>query len=285
MTSRRVFITGASSGFGLGTTRALAERGHHVVATMRGVDGKNADVAGSLRADAEEHDWSVEVLELDVTHDDQVEAAVEAALDAFDGIDVLINNAGVGSFGIQEAYPVEQVQALFDVNVFGVLRVNRAVLPHMRAQGHGHVIYLSSGLGRFILPFIGPYCATKFAVEALAEAGHYELRGEGIDTTIVEPGGYGTSFGQNMMGPADEERMAGYEEGLAAFQKMVEVFQTRGESDFGDPQEIVDALVELVESEPGDRPLRVTRGAEGVPAINEATAEVQKEVLAWMEFE
>lgn len=284
--SRSIFITGCSSGFGNGAARALAGRGHTVFATMRGVDGKNAEAAGSLRGAANEEGWDLHVLELDVTDEGQVEAAVGQALETAGRLDVLVNNAGVGSFGVQEAYPVDQVRGLFDINVFGVLRLNRAVLPHMRERGRGHLIYLSSGLGRFVFPFVGPYAATKFAVEALAEVGHYELRREGIDTTIVQPGAFGTDFSANMIPPEEPEVGESYREAPRMMEEMGALFARRGEEgEFGDPQEVVDALVRLAESEPGDRPLRVPVQADAAAAVNQVSAEVQKGVLEWMQVE
>ena len=170
---------------------------------------------------------------------------------------------------------MEQVQQVFDVNVFGVMRVNRAVLPHMRNRGSGHLIYVSSGLGRFVIPFVGPYTGTKFALEAMAEAASYELRGEGIDTTIVEPGAFGTPFGANMIQPKEAERLESYGPTQDMYAAMAKGFQER---EYQDPQEVVDVLVELSESSSGDRPLRVPVGADSKMAstpINETQAQIQ----------
>jgi NAD(P)-dependent dehydrogenase (short-subunit alcohol dehydrogenase family) len=273
--ARSVFITGSSSGFGFDTALDLAQRGHTVFATMRGTEGKNAQAASDLRSKAEENGWDLHVLEVDVTDETSVNAAVEAAVSKAGHLDVVINNAGVGVFGVQESFAVEQVQHVFDVNVFGVMRVNRAALPHMRSRGSGHVIYVSSGLGRFVIPFVGPYAGTKFALEAMAEASSYELRGEGIDTTIVEPGAFGTPFGANMIQPKDADRLESYGPTQAMFAAMAKGFQDR---EYQDPQEVVDVLVELSESSPGDRPLRVPVGADSKMAstpINETQAQVQ----------
>lgn len=283
---RSILITGASSGFGRGVAEGLAAAGHHVFATMRGIEGKNAGAASELRAKASEHGWQLHVLELDVTDEASVQAAVDQAMEHAGRIDVLINNAGVGNFGLQEAYSIELVQRLFDVNVFGVLRMNRAVLPHMRAAGSGHVIYVSSGLGRFLIPFTGPYNGTKYALEALAETASYELRGEGVDTTIVQPGAYGTDFSGNMIPADDEARTGSYTVGLQKLEAMGALFASRGEAgEFGDAQEVVDAMVALAQAAPEDRPLRITMGTEGVDEINAAHDELQKMALAWVEFE
>lgn len=282
---RSVFITGSSSGFGFDTALQLAERGHTVFATMRGVDGKNAEAASALRSKADEAGWDLHVLDVDVTDETSVQSAVDAAVEKAGRIDVLVNNAGVGTFGLQEAFAVEQVQQVFDVNVFGVMRVNRAALPHMRKQGSGHVIYVSSGLGRFVFPFVGPYAGTKFALEAMAEAGSYELKGEGIDSTIVQPGAFGTTFGTNMMQAAEGHRLEEYGPAQEMFAAMAKGFQ---ELDYADPQEVVDVLVGLAESQPGDRPLRVPVGADASMAatpINEAQAQSQAAVMSHFGFD
>ena len=283
--SRSILITGASAGFGRDTALALAARGHTVFATMRGVDGKNSVVAGDLRRQAEEHGWSLHVVELDVTDEGSVRAAVDYALAESGGLDVVLNNAGVGTFGVQEAFAVEQVHQVFDVNVFGVMRVNRAVLPHMRERGQGHIIYVSSGLGRFVFPFVGPYAGTKWALEAMAEAAAYELVEEGIDTTIVQPGAFGTTFGANMIPAKEGERLETYGPTRAKAAAMAEAFATlEGQ----DPQMVVDALVGLVESERGERPLRLPVGADVTPVVtplNAAQAEAQVAIMATFGFD
>jgi NAD(P)-dependent dehydrogenase (short-subunit alcohol dehydrogenase family) len=279
--SRNVFITGASSGFGWDTSVSLAQRGHTVFAAMRGVNDKNADAAQRLRREAEANAWNLHVLEMDVTDESAVEAAVSQAIETAGHLDVVINNAGVGTFGAQEAFPVEQVQDVFDVNVFGVLRVNRAALPHMRSRGKGHIIYVSSGLGRFVFPFVGPYAGTKFALEGLAEAASYELKTEGIDTTIVQPGAFGTTFGANMLQPRDGDRLATYGDSVKGmFSAMAKGFAER---EYQDPQEVVNVLVELAESDPGNRPLRVPVGADSKMAcepINQAQAQSPEAIMA-----
>lgn len=282
---RNIFITGASSGFGRDTALALAARGHTVFATMRGVEGKNSDTATDLRRQAEANGWDLKVLEVDVTDESSVEAAVNQAVAAAGYLDVVINNAGVGTFGVQEAFPIEQVQQVFDVNVFGVMRVNRAVLPHMRRRGSGHLIYISSGLGRFVFPFVGPYAGTKFALEAIAEAASYELKGEGIDTTIVQPGAFGTTFGANMIPAREMERLETYGPGREMFMKMAEAFSTR---EGQDPQIAVDKLVALAESHPDARPLRAPVG-EDVTAVctemNEVQAQATSQIMAHFGFD
>lgn len=280
--SKSVLITGASSGFGRDAALELAGRGHTVFATMRGVNGKNAEAAQALEASASENGWALHVLELDVTDEASVNAAVASAIGTAGQVDVLVNNAGVGNFGIQETFTIEQIQSIFDVNVFGVLRANRAVLPHMRERGSGQIIYISSGLGRILFPFVGPYASTKFALEALAEASSHELKPIGVETMIIEPGAYGTSFGAKMMQGADPARMENYGPVKEMFGGMAEAFANMAA---GDPQEIVDALVSAIEAGKGENPLRLCVGNDvkpAVDAINGVSAQVQQQVLTNM---
>jgi NAD(P)-dependent dehydrogenase (short-subunit alcohol dehydrogenase family) len=278
-----ILITGASSGFGFAASKALAERGHTVFASMREMTTKNYQKAGELATWAEAENHRLRVLEIDVTDDASVERGVAQVIEEAGTIDVLLNNAGVGSWGIQEAFLPEQVQRLFDVNVVGMLRLNRAVLPHMRKAGSGYVVYVSSGLGRIQIPFLGPYTATKHAVEVIAETGSYELAPQGIETTILQPGAYGTDFLGNSVHARDLARLDDQPAVKKMFEGFSAAFEARARAgELGDPREIVDAIVELVEAAPGTRPLRKTVGADvqqGVQAINEVCAGVQNHVL------
>ena len=286
--SKKVFITGASAGFGYGTAKALAEKGHKVYATMRGVNGKNAAKAAELTSWAADGGYDLTVHELDVTDEASVNAAVAQAIEA-GGVDVIINNAGVGFGGVQEAGTLDQVQALFDVNVFGVLRVNRAILPYFRARGAGRIVYVSSGLGRFVLPFFGPYNATKFALEALAETADFELAPLGITSTVVQPGGYGTSFFENVSIAEDQARMGEYGPVLETFNAFMGSFEARAKAgEMPDPSEVVVVLVVSVEDADAELPLRrpvgqETAGATG--AINEVCAQVQGQLYSAMGLE
>jgi NAD(P)-dependent dehydrogenase (short-subunit alcohol dehydrogenase family) len=282
--SKKVLITGASSGFGLGAAKALAAKGHTVFASMRDVAGKNAARAAELRELATSGGHALEVVELDVTNDESVARGVAQVIAKAGAIDVLINNAGVGTWGLQEAFTPEQVRDLFDINVVGPLRLNRAVLPHMRKAGGGYVVYVSSGLGRIQFPFLGPYTASKHAIEAIAESGSYELAPQGIDTTILQPGAYGTSFLGNSILPKDAALLDEQPKVKAMFQAFASGFEERARSGhLGDPQEIVDAMVELVALPKGQRPLRKTVGADvqgPVGAINATCDQVQSQLLA-----
>ncbi|MEO1712114.1 MAG: SDR family NAD(P)-dependent oxidoreductase, partial [Bacteroidota bacterium] len=201
---QRVLITGASGGFGTLISKQLLADGHTVIASMRGVQGKNQAKAAELQ------EAGAHVVEIDVTDQSSVDSGIAQAMEQAGGIDVVVNNAGVGVLGLQENFTPEDWQRLFDINVFGVQRVNRAVLPHMRERGSGLLLHVSSLLGRISMPFYGPYNATKWALEAMAENYRVELSGFGVDSCLVEPGGYPTSFMTGLMQPSDKDRNASY---------------------------------------------------------------------------
>jgi NAD(P)-dependent dehydrogenase (short-subunit alcohol dehydrogenase family) len=185
---KTVLITGASSGIGKATAEVFARNEWNVVATMRKLhtDRGLANSSGLL------------VTRLDVQDRDSIGQAIEAGLAKFGRIDVLVNNAGYGQYGLFEAIPREKVQEQFDVNVFGVMDVTRAILPHFRRNRAGVIINVSSGAGIFTLPMISLYCASKFALEGFSEALAYELASQNIVVKIVEPHGgvTGTSFNE-----------------------------------------------------------------------------------------
>src|SRR6266498_2353191 len=154
-------VTGCSSGFGELIAKTLATDGHHVYATMRGVQSRNATAADTLRHWAREQDLTLDVLELDVTDDASVQTAVARVLASADGIDVVVNNAGASAIGPLEAFSIEQMASLLDLNVLGPMRVNQAVLPTMRARQSGLIVWITSTLGRVLPGRAGLYPATK----------------------------------------------------------------------------------------------------------------------------
>lgn len=182
-----VLITGCSSGFGKATALHFAARGWNVVATMRSL----ASPTGF------EHIENVLAARLDVQDTASIDTAIAAGIARFGRIDALVNNAGFGLFGVFEATPPAKVREQFDVNVFGLMDVTRAMLPHFRANGAGTILNVTSGGGVFALPMISLYCASKFAVEGFSEALSYELAAVGIKVKLIEPGGVvTTNFGQ-----------------------------------------------------------------------------------------
>lgn len=248
---KNVFITGANGGFGRLTTSSLLAAGHTVVATMRNIDTRNLAAANELRA------AGARVVELDVTDDGSVDAAMADAVEFAGSIDVVINNAGVGSIGLLETFTPADWQTIFDINVFGVQRVNRAALPHMRAQGSGLLVVVSSVVGRMALPYFGPYNAAKFAVEGLAETYRSELSVLGIETCVVEPGAFATNFIDGLMQSSDRSRDTSYGDMVHAPRNLVESFEgAMASNPAQDPQNVADAIVALVDTPAGERRFR-----------------------------
>jgi NAD(P)-dependent dehydrogenase (short-subunit alcohol dehydrogenase family) len=272
-----VIITGASSGFGRLTAETLAWKNYRVFATMRDAAGRNARAAGELRALAKRESLFLQVIEMDVNSEASVESAVATAVHQCRRVDVLINNAAYGMLGLAESYTLEQAQRIFDTNFLGAVRTNRAVLPHMRRQRSGLLIHVSSGGGRVAIPGMALYCATKFALEAFAETYRYELASQGIDSVILEPGAYPTGIAGKLEAGQDAQRNASY----GALNSTPEKILAAVNASRADPQEIADAMVKIIETPAGQRPLRyrVGPGAGGVQRINALTDEVQAQML------
>lgn len=276
----RVLVTGASSGFGKLTVETLARAGHRVFAGMRAPEGRNAGAAAELSAKAP---GSIEIVDLDVTDDRSAEAAGARVEERAGALDVLVNNAGVAALGITEAFTTEQARALFDVNVLGVHRMNRAALPLLRRAGGGLVVHLSSTLGRYVMPFLGLYTASKFAVEALAEAYRYELAPLGIEVVLVQPGTFPTRMLATLEPPADTARLDGYggQNELLAGMSAGLAASMQGPA-APDPQAVADAVLRVVSAPPGERPARTVvdpQGGAHVEELNRRAAEVQAQVF------
>lgn len=189
--SKIVLITGCSTGIGRDLAQRLTQSGYSVAATARKVETLD-DLQAGLK------------LPLDVTRPDSINAAVENVLQQFGRIDVLVNNAGYALRGAVEELPDDQVQKMFDVNVHGVMRMVRAVVPHMRRQKSGRIVNISSIAGKLATPANGTYSATKFALEALSDALRIELAPFGIDVVLIEPGSIKTRFAHTAQTLAQE---------------------------------------------------------------------------------
>jgi len=272
-----VLITGSSTGFGRLFAETLVRKGHTVYATMRDPRGRNAKNASGIRALAEKDSLPIYVLELDVTDDASVERAVDAVVAKAGRIDVAINNAGYFLSGLEEAVTTEQAQRLMDTNFLGPVRVNRAVIPHMRRQRSGVLMHISSGAGRLVLPSAGFYCASKFALEALAEAYHYELAAQGIESVIVEPGAYETPVFGNTVRAADEARTNTY----GAVKEVPARINAALSSSAGNAQEVADAVLRIIETPAGEKQLRysVSSRNSGVDEINALSKRLQANML------
>ncbi len=272
-----VLITGSSSGFGRLFAETLARKGHTVFATMRDPGGRNAKNASEIRGLAEKESLAIHILEMDVTDDASVERAVETAVAKAGRVDVAINNAGYVLSGLAETVTSEQARRQIDTNFLGPVRVNRAVLPHMRRQRSGVLMHISSGAGRVVLPSFGFYCASKFALEALAESYRYELAAQGIESVIVEPGQYETAIFGNIVTGSDEARTNTY----GAVKEIPAKVNAALSSTAANAQEVADAVLRIVETPAGERQLRyfVSPQNFGVDEINALTKQVQGSVL------
>lgn len=258
---RTVFITGASSGIGKATAKHFEKKGWNVVATMRRpVDGKD------LESD------SILVAKLDVQDSKSIIDAVTAAKTKFGSIDVLINNAGYGAYGPLEATPMENLRRQFDVNVFGLVEVTKAILPIMRKQKSGTIINISSIGGRIVFPFGTLYHGSKWAVEGISEALSFEVKLFGGRVKIVEPGGVNTDFSGRSFSFSNDENLVEYQPLVQAFTHAMETMDTSGNQE---PEGVAEVIWEAANDE-SDR-LRYISG-EGAKATLNSRYELNKEV-------
>lgn len=226
--TKTILITGASSGIGKATARLFAERGWNVVATMRNPEDA-ADLAGD----------NVLIARLDLLDTPSIAAAVAAGVARFGTIDVLLNNAGFGAYGPLEATPMETIRKQMEVNFFGLIEATKAVLPTMRAQKSGTIINISSIGGRMAYPLGTLYHSSKWAVEGLSEALHYEARLFGVQVKIVEPGGVKTDFGGRSFVFTTDPELAEYQPMVDAMTAMMETMDTSAHQE---PEEVAEVI-------------------------------------------
>jgi len=255
-----IVITGASSGFGALTARALADAGHTVYAGMRAIATRNAKAAQDAAAYAADHRVDLRPIELDVGSQDSVDRAVAQIIETHQRLDVVVHNAGHMVLGPSEAFTPEQVAALFDVNTLGTQRLNRAALPQLRRQGHGLVVWVSSSSVKGgTPPYLGPYFAAKAAMDSLAVSYAGELARFGVETTIVVPGAFtsGTNHFQNAGHPADTDVAKAYDAHYAGLPQQVGAALAKLEPADADVAEVARAIVAAVDAPYGQRPYRV----------------------------
>lgn len=260
MNHKNILITGASSGFGQLMAVSLVEKGYKVWASMRDLKGKNSAKAETLRGQIQNKSGLLELLELDVASMKSVEKAIEQIRTADGKLDIIVNNAGVGSMALLEDFTEDMLKNLFEVNVNGVFRVTKAGLSMMKDQKDGLVVNISSGLGRVCLPTFTYYNASKWALEALVQSWRYEFSPLGIDCVLVEPGAFPTTDFMDNMGAFSVDassKAAEYGELFnmhANFQAMVA--QQIEDGTVNNPQMVADAVVKLIETPKGQRPFR-----------------------------
>ncbi len=256
--TQTILITGASSGIGKETAKLFADRGWNVIATMRTPE-KEEDLTGKD---------NILVTRLDVTDAASIEAAVAAGMDKFNKIDVLMNNAGYGAYGPLEAFPMDRVRRQFDTNVIGLLETTKALLPHMRANRSGTVVNISSIGGQMTFPLGTLYHGTKFAVEGISEALHYELEAAGVKVKLIEPGMIVTEFGGRSFDFVNDEEMTEYQPVVQA------LFAAWGSEEMrsraSPPSVVADVIWASVTD--GTNTLRYRAGADAVELLNSRKA-------------
>jgi NAD(P)-dependent dehydrogenase (short-subunit alcohol dehydrogenase family) len=271
-----ILVTGAGTGIGKLSALALAEAGHVVYASMRDVEGRNRGRADELRAISAQRGNALMPLELDVLSQDSADAAAATIVREQGRIDVVMQNAGHLVVGPSEAFTPEEMMKVFDTNLFGAQRVNRAVLPYMRKQESGLVLWISSTTtkGGFP-PFMGPYGAAKAAMDSLAVTLAYELARFGVETSIVVPGAFtsGTDHFPSAGKPADSARAQAYARYDGVMDQIGARLSALTPPD-ADPKAVADEVVRIVGMEKGTRPMRsvidfVGDGAAQVLAVSE----------------
>jgi NADP-dependent 3-hydroxy acid dehydrogenase YdfG len=264
---RTWFITGASTGFGRVLAEEVLKAGGTVVATAR-----NRDAVADLETKFPQR---AKALALDVTNAGQVNSAVAEAFAQFGRVDVLVNNAGYGVAGAIEEVSEAEYMPMFETNVFGLLRVTRAFLPHLRKQRSGHILNLSSIGGLVASAGMGYYNATKFAVEGLSEALAAEVAPLGIRVTIIEPGPFRTDF-LGRSGVVARTSLADYD---ATAGNMRRYFAENDGRQKGDPLRAAQAMMQAVESP--NPPLRLLLGASALHRLRGKLASWEREIAEW----
>ncbi|MFC4034871.1 SDR family oxidoreductase [Streptomyces polygonati] len=275
--AKNIVVTGASSGFGAMTARHLADAGHTVYAGMRATQGHNAEAAAEATAYADKNQVRLRPIEMDVDDQESVDVAIASILSDAQRVDVVVHNAGHMVLGPAEAFTPEQIAEIYDVNVLSTQRVNRAVLPHMRARGDGLLLWVgSSSTKGGTPPYLGPYFAAKAAEDALAVSYSVELARFGIETTIMVPGSFtsGTNHFAHAGHAADDAVSAEYEEHYAGVMDQVSGKLAALAPPDADPEEVARTMVRVVDTPKGERPFRVhvdpaNDGAEEVDEVGD----------------
>lgn len=279
-----IVVTGASSGFGLLSAKALAQSGHTVYASMRETEGRNAPRVAEIAAYAKDNDVDLRTVELDVASDASVEAGIARIVADNGRLDVIVHNAGHMSFGPAEAFTPEQFAQLYDVNVLSTQRVNRAALPQLRKQGNGLVVWVSSSSTRGgTPPYLSPYFAAKAAMDSLAVSYSTELARWGIETSIIVPGAFtkGTNHFAHSGKPADGARAAEYDDGpYAGVAKQALDGLAALEPADADAGEVAKAIAAVVDTGFGKRPFRVhiDPSQDGAEVVNGVADRVRAEM-------
>jgi NAD(P)-dependent dehydrogenase (short-subunit alcohol dehydrogenase family) len=285
MSKQVIVITGASSGFGALTARALAKAGHTVYAGIRATQTRNAKAVADAAVFAKENGVDLRSVELDVANDASVEAGIARIVADAGHLDVIIHNAGHMSFGPAEAFTPEQFAELFDINVLSTQRVNRAAVPYLRKQGKGLIVWISSSSTRGgTPPYLSPYFAAKAAMDSLAVSYAAELTRWGIETSIIVPGAFtkGTNHFAHSGSPADTARAAEYNDGpyKGVPEQALQGLAALEPAD-ADAGSVAVAIVDVIGKPFGTRPFRVhiDPSDDGAEIVNGVADRVRAEMF------
>ncbi|MFZ4861143.1 SDR family oxidoreductase [Sphingobacterium sp. Mn56C] len=267
-----ILITGASSGIGKATALYFAARGWQVIASMR--DTTDAKAWGDRE--------NIFLQQLDVCDAHSIEKGIAAGIAKFGKIDVLVNNAGYAQYGIFESIHEDQMRKQFEVNVFGVMRTTKAILPHFREQQNGILVNISSGTGRFTVPLMSLYSATKFAIEGFSESLAYELKAQNIRVKIIEPGSTASNFHHTLTAEAAENStLPDYEAYRSTLEKRMSEIREKYATQASTPAAIAQTIFEAV-TDGSDR-LRYVAGDDILPFIALRTSSSEQEYQETMQ--
>ena len=280
-----IVVTGSSSGFGALAARALARAGHTVYASMRETTGRNAPQVKEVEEYADAHSVDLHAIELDVLSQESTDAALKNIISENGRLDVVIHNAGHMVFGPAEAFTPEQLAQLYDTNVLSTQRVNRAALPHFRAQGKGLVVWVSSSSTRGgAPPYLAPYFAAKAGMDAMAVSYASELACWGIETSIIVPGAFtsATSHFKNAGSPNDKARAAEYDSGTyKGLADQIQKGLAACVPPDADVAAVAEAIVKVVDMPFGKRPFRIhiDPAQDGCEVVNTVADRIRAEFL------
>lgn len=265
--NKTILITGTSRGLGRTSAKLFIEKGWNVIATLRNPE-----------AETELNQYqNVLVSELDIEKPDTIDKAIKEGIERFGKIDVLLNNAAYGQFGLFEAVTPEQVEKQFQVNVFGTMNVTRAMLPHFRANKAGKIVTISSGAGRVGMPMVSMYASSKFAVEGFAESLYYELLSQNIKVKLIEPGGVDTTFHQEAANKfASNENLSDYNSFVKTF---TEKFENMHDG-MATPQQVADVIFKAANDESNQ--LRYVIGNDVTTWLNYRLGKSEAEYIDYM---
>ena len=267
MSSKTLFITGVSSGFGLALSREALSEGHRVIGTVRNDDARRAFEAL--------HDERAHAVSLDVTDIDAIPDAVADAESRFGPVDVLVNNAGYGHEGIFEESPIEAMRRQFEVNVFGAVAVTQAFVPRFRERRRGHIVNITSMGGFITMPGIAYYCGSKFALEGISEVLGKELAPFGVHVTAVAPGSFRTDWAGRSM-QRSPRSIADYD---ALFDPIRQARQGKSGKQLGDPAKAARAILALVELP--NPPAHLILGSDALALVRGKLAAMAADIDTW----